>query len=597
MPVAARFRGRPGPGSPATNAAGRDPARNGRSLRGEPIAPRHAGPPSAIDRPRVRCRRQPSGDGRAVPAGARRDRRNAASSAAATRACSSCRRRAQQRAVGGVLHQRVLEQVGGVRSDAAAEQQSRHRRADPMRLAAPSQDAAPPARSVHRRTRGRAPRRFARSPWRAGPSRSRRAISEACNVAGTDSAASDVVASTAATRSPCAALSSTALVSSSTNSGTPSVRSTISATISAVSAALPASFCTSASPSRSPSRLSAKLVTWELTAPGRLKFGTKGDHQQHRQPPHPVDGQIQQLARGRVDPVGVLEHHQHRPAPRLGFELAEQRLEQLLPFALRAEVEVRGGTRQRQQLAQQRDIVVIPRARREQCPQFAELGFDRVVAGEPGGAFELRDEGIERAVLVVRRAEIAQARMRLAFDVLGKRRGQPRLADARLAGDQHHPPFAALRLLPAAQQQLDFLVAPDERRLPRAQGLEPAYLAALAQAPARRVAARQSRQVACGPRSSRSNSSPICWRVLSAMTSVFGVASACSRAARFGVSPTTAVLLRRALADQIADDDQPGGDADPHAAELRAPARRPTASITASPARTARSASSSCARG
>ena len=88
--------------------------------------------------------------------------------------------------------------------------------------------------------------------------------------------------------------------------------------------------------------------------------------------------------------MGVLEHHQHRPAPRLGFELAEQRLEQLLPFALRAEVEVRGGTRQRQQLAQQRDIVVIPRARREQCPQFAELVFDRVVAGEPGGAFELR---------------------------------------------------------------------------------------------------------------------------------------------------------------------------------------------------------------
>jgi hypothetical protein len=59
-------------------------------------------------------------------------------------------------------------------------------------------------------------------------------------------------------------------------------------------------------------------------------------------------GQIQQLARGRIDPVGVLEHYQHRPVPRLGFELAEQRVEQLLPFALRAEVEFGGGTRQRQ---------------------------------------------------------------------------------------------------------------------------------------------------------------------------------------------------------------------------------------------------------
>ena len=126
---------------------------------------------------------------------------------------------------------------------------------------------------------------------------------------------------------------------------------------------------------------------------------------------------------------------------------------------------VRRGTRQRQQLAQQRYIVVIPRARREQRPQFAELLFARVVAGESGGAFELGDEGIERAVLMVRRAEIAQARMRLVLDALGKRGGEPRLADARLAGDQHDPSFAALRLLPAADKQLDFLVTTDERRL------------------------------------------------------------------------------------------------------------------------------------
>jgi hypothetical protein len=161
-------------------------------------------------------------------------------------------------------------------------------------------------------------------------------------------------------------------------------------------------------------------VTW-----ARPKFRAKGDRQQHRQPSHPVDGQIQELTRGRVDPVGVLEHHQHRPMPRLGFELVEQRLEQLLPLALRTEVELGGGTRQRQELGQQRDIVVIPRARREQCPQFAKLLFDRVVAGEPGGAFELGDEGIEGAVLVVRRAEIAQAGMRLGRDMLGKRHCEP----------------------------------------------------------------------------------------------------------------------------------------------------------------------------
>src|SRR5437016_5091700 len=97
--------------------------------------------------------------------------------------------------------------------------------------------------------------------------------------------------------------------------------------------------------------------------------------------------------------------------------------------------------------------------------------------------FELGDEGVERAVLVVRRAEIAQPGMRLAFDMRGKCRRQPRLADARLAGNQYHPSFAGLCLLPAPPQQLDFFVAPDERRLLRAQGLEPAHLAAFAQHP------------------------------------------------------------------------------------------------------------------
>ena len=60
------------------------------------------------------------------------------------------------------------------------------------------------------------------------------------------------------------------------------------------------------------------------TTPRRLEYRAKGDRQQHRQMPHPVDGQIQQFARGRVDPLGVLEHHQHRLVPRLGFELIEQ---------------------------------------------------------------------------------------------------------------------------------------------------------------------------------------------------------------------------------------------------------------------------------
>jgi hypothetical protein len=52
--------------------------------------------------------------------------------------------------------------------------------------------------------------------------------------------------------------------------------------------------------------------------------------------------------------------------------------------------------------------------------------------------------------------------------------------------------------------------------------------------------------------------------VLGPITTVPGSASACSRAARFGGSPITACSRARTLADQVADDHQPGGDPDAH---------------------------------
>src|SRR5215831_561783 len=100
---------------------------------------------------------------------------------------------------------------------------------------------------------------------------------------------------------------------------------------------------------------------------------------------------------------------------------------------------------------------------------------------------KLRDEGIEGAVLMMRRAEIAHARMQLVIDTLRERGGKSRLADARLTRDQHHPPFAGLRLLPAAGKQLDFLVTTHERRRPRAQGFKPAQHPALANDPPGRL--------------------------------------------------------------------------------------------------------------
>ena len=78
-----------------------------------------------------------------------------------------------------------------------------------------------------------------------------------------------------------------------------------------------------------------------LVGPGGLEFRAKGNEQQYRQPADAIDGQIDQVARGRVDPVHVLEDHQHRMAAGERLQLVQQPGEQLFPFALRAQIELR----------------------------------------------------------------------------------------------------------------------------------------------------------------------------------------------------------------------------------------------------------------
>src|SRR5215208_3924786 len=63
---------------------------------------------------------------------------------------------------------------------------------------------------------------------------------------------------------------------------------------------------------------------------------------------------------------------------------------------------------------------------------------------------------------MVRRAEVAQAGVRLAGNLLNKRSAQPRLADPRLAGQQDNLAASAVRPLPAPKQQTDLLLASDE---------------------------------------------------------------------------------------------------------------------------------------
>jgi len=98
-----------------------------------------------------------------------------------------------------------------------------------------------------------------------------------------------------------------------------------------------------------------------------------------------------------------------------------------------------------------------------------------VVVHESSGAFHLADDWIKRAARVLRRAEIAEARVQLGGEVFQQRSCEPRFPDAGLARKQHHLALACLCPEPATKKQLGFFFPPDENgQTGRVQRLEAA---------------------------------------------------------------------------------------------------------------------------
>ena len=72
--------------------------------------------------------------------------------------------------------------------------------------------------------------------------------------------------------------------------------------------------------------------------------------------------------------------------------------------------------------------------------------------------------------------------MRFGCKTFQKSSCEPRFADARVAGNQHHPTLAALSPRPAPQQQLGLFLPPDEgSQATRMQCLEAAFNGARSQ--------------------------------------------------------------------------------------------------------------------
>jgi len=160
------------------------------------------------------------------------------------------------------------------------------------------------------------------------------------------------------------------------------------------------------------------------------------------------------------------------------------------------------------------------------------------------------------------RAEVAQSEMRLAGEPLQERAGQSRLADAGLTDQQQDPAFALLGLTPAAAQQLQFLLAPDQRGQPDlVLRVKPAFDRALGQhlPGADRFVKASERYAAKLAVVEVAGGEPPCARRDHDRA---GLRQCLQAGGEIGGFADHTALLRLPRSGQIADDDETGGDAD-----------------------------------
>ena len=189
-----------------------------------------------------------------------------------------------------------------------------------------------------------------------------------------------------------------ALVSSSRNSGTPSVLATICSITSAGSALPPLRRSTIALPCRAQT-IERQLGDVGAAGPGRIELGPKRDQHQDGQTLDVLDHDIEQLERGRVDPVHVLVDREHRLTGRQPLELVRQHAQRPLLLQLWCEVERRiaCADRKSQESRHQRyGLAEIGSRRREQPLQLVELGLGAVATLESRGPLQQADDRMER---------------------------------------------------------------------------------------------------------------------------------------------------------------------------------------------------------
>ena len=206
-------------------------------------------------------------------------------------------------------------------------------------------------------------------------------------------------------------------------------------------------------------------------APRRPELGPGRRHNEQRRQRAALGNAAQDIERGRIGPMQILERQHDRLNLRARHHPVGQRRQLPAPQFL--------GRQSRRAFRRQRNV----EERREQGDILRRVELDlrqrTLQVGEPplggyvGAAEALAapfGDRMQRRVLQKLRAAPFDPGVRRLAQPGVKFLDQARLAQARLADDQHQLPVALPRPLPAPHQHGDFLVAADERRemaLPR----------------------------------------------------------------------------------------------------------------------------------
>src|SRR5262245_30575499 len=137
--------------------------------------------------------------------------------------------------------------------------------------------------------------------------------------------------------------------------------------------------------------------------------------------------------------MDILERHQNGLSRRQSLHLRDQSAKRLLLALPRGEAEFRIAVpiRDRQQVCQQRSgLARAIRSLRHHRLKLVQPSLGTILPAKPGRPFELCDDWMESAILMVGRAIIAHPRVWLGAHLLKNGLGNTRLADARLARDE-----------------------------------------------------------------------------------------------------------------------------------------------------------------